>query len=281
MNQKKVRERVGLAALNVFFIVLCFVTLIPILYALSVSFNGQNSLLSSDFSFIPREFTLDNYRQVFFGEDIIAWFGNTVLLAASTVALSLTVAIPAAYCFSRRRFPGRRAILKCLVLLNSFPAILSMFAIYRLLRSLGLVNHRIGLILVYTGTMAVFSLWNTKGYFDTIPTEIEEAARIDGADNFQVVTRIVLPLAKPSIVVTALMVLIYVWNEYIYATTFLTGEQNYTLAAGLYALQATEMSGSWPVFAAASITVSLPVLVIFFLCQKHMTSGLTAGGVKG
>lgn len=281
MNQKKIKERVGLAALNVFFILLCFVTLIPILYALSVSFNGQNSLLSSDFSFIPKQFTLDNYRQVFLGEDIAGWFGNTVLLAASTVALSLTVAIPAAYCFSRRRFPGRRAILKCLVLLNSFPAILSMFAIYRLLRTFGLVNHRIGLILVYTGTMAVFSLWNTKGYFDTIPTEIEEAARIDGAGNLQVVTRIVLPLAKPSIVVTALMVLIYVWNEYIYATTFLTGEQNYTLAAGLYALQATEMSGSWPVFAAASITVSLPVLVIFFLCQKHMTSGLTAGGVKG
>lgn len=281
MNRKKIKERVGLAALNVFFILLCFVTLIPIIYALSVSFNGQNSLLSSDFSFIPKQFTLDNYRQVLFGEEIIAWFGNTVLLAISTVALSLSVAIPAAYCFSRRRFPGRRAILKCLVLLNSFPAILSMFAIYRLLRSFGLINHRIGLILVYTGTMAVFSLWSTKGYFDTIPTEIEEASRIDGADNFQVVTRIVLPLAKPSIVVTALMVLIYVWNEYIYAATFLTGEQNYTLAAGLYALQATEMSGSWPVFAAASVTVSLPVLVIFFLCQKHMTSGLTAGGVKG
>ena len=281
MNRKKVKERVGLTALNIFFILLCFVTLIPILYALSVSFNGQNSLLSSDFSFIPKQFTLDNYRQVFLGEEIVAWFSNTILLAVSTVVLSLTVAIPAAYCFSRRRFPGRRAILKCLVLLNSFPAILSMFAIYRLLRSFGLINHRIGLILVYTGTMAVFSLWNTKGYFDTIPTEIEEAARIDGAGNFQVVTKIVLPLAKPSIVVTALMVLIYVWNEYIYATTFLTGEQNYTLAAGLYALQATEMSGSWPVFAAASIAVYLPVLVIFFLCQKHMTSGLTAGGVKG
>lgn len=278
---KKWKERIGLTALNVFFILLCFVTLIPILYALSVSFNGQNSLLSSDFSFIPKVFTLDNYRKVFFGEDILTWFGNTVLLAVSTVVLSLSVAIPAAYCFSRRRFPGRKIILKSLILLNAFPAILSMFAIYRLLRSFGLINHRIGLILVYTGTMAVFSLWNIKGYFDTIPTEIEEAARMDGANNLQVVTQIVLPLAKPSIVVTALMVLIYVWNEYIYATTFLTGEGNYTLAAGLYALQATEMSGSWPVFAAASITVSLPVLVIFFLCQKHMTSGLTAGGVKG
>ena len=156
-----------------------------------------------------------------------------------------------------------------------------MFAIYRLLRPFGLVNNRLGLILVYTGTMAVFSLWNTKGYFDTIPTEIEEAARMDGASDIQVVWRIVLPLAKPSIITTALQVLIYVWNEYIYATTFLTGEGKYTLAAGLNSLQATEMTGSWPVFAAASITVSAPVLVIFFLCQKYMTSGLTAGGVKG
>ena len=281
MSKKKWKERLSLTALNVFFIALCFATLIPILYAVSVSLNGQNSLLSSDFSFIPKNFTLDNYRAVLFGEDIMTWFKNTVILAAVTVTLSLAVAVPAAYCFSRRRFPGRRAILKCLVLLNSFPAVLSMFAIYRLLRPMGLVNSRAGLILVYTGTMAVFSLWNTKGYFDTIPVEIEEAARIDGASDMQVVLRMVLPLAKPSIVVTALMVLIYVWNEYIYATTFLTGEANYTLAAGLNALQATEMTGSWPVFAAASIVVSLPVLVIFFLCQKHMTSGLTAGGVKG
>lgn len=281
MTGKKQKEKLGLFFLNIFFIVLCFVTLIPILYAVSVSFSGQDGLLSSDFSFIPHDFTLDNYKEVFFGEDIMVWFGNTVILAVSTVALSLAVAVPAAYCFSRRRFPGRKAILKCLVLLNAFPAILSMFAIYRLLRPLGLVNHRVGLILVYTGTMAVFSLWNTKGYFDTIPKEIEEAARIDGASDLQVVIRIVMPLARPSIIVTGLMVLIYVWNEYIYATTFLTGEANYTLAAGLYALQATEMSGSWPVFAAASVAVSLPVLIIFFLCQKHMTSGLTAGGVKG
>ena len=281
MTKRKWKTHTGLAALNLFFLALCIVTLIPILYALSVSFSGSNSLLSSDFSFIPRDFTLTNYRKVLLGENITTWFRNTVFLAVATVLLSLTAAVPAAYCFSRRRFPGRRMILKCLVLLNSFPAILSMFAIYRLLRPVGLVNTRAGLILVYTGTMAVFSLWNTKGYFDTIPPEIEEAARIDGATDFQIVRKIVLPLAKPSIITTALQVLIYVWNEYIYATTFLTGEQKYTLAAGLNALQATEMTGSWPVFSAAAITVSLPVLVIFFLCQRYMTSGLTAGGVKG
>lgn len=281
MTKKRIREGIALTALNIFFIVLCFITLIPILYALSVSLNGQNSLLSSDFSFIPHDFTLRNYKEVIFGENILTWFQNTVFLTVVTVFLSLLFAVPAAYCFSRRRFPGRKMILKCLVLLNSFPAILSMFAIYRLLRPMGLINHRVGLILVYTGTMAVFSLWNTKGYFDTIPTEIEEAARMDGASDIQVVWKIVLPLAKPSIITTALQVLIYVWNEYIYATTFMTGESKYTLAAGLNSLQATEMTGSWPVFAAASITVSIPVLIIFFLCQKYMTSGLTAGGVKG
>ena len=281
MTKKQIREGIGLTALNIFFIVLCFVTLIPILYALTVSLSGQNSLLSSEFSFIPKDFTLNNYKEVIFGEDILVWFKNTVFLAVVTVSLSLLIAVPAAYCFSRRRFPGRRTVLKSLVLLNSFPAILSMFAIYRLLRPMGLVNHRVGLILVYTGTMAVFSLWNTKGYFDTIPTEIEEAAKIDGASDIQVVMKIVLPLAKPSIITTALQVLIYVWNEYIYATTFMTGESKYTLAAGLNSLQATEMTGSWPVFAAASITVSVPVLIIFFKCQKYMTSGLTAGGVKG
>lgn len=281
MSRKKLREGLGLTALNLLFILICFVTLIPILYALSVSLNASNSLLSSDFSFIPKNFTLDNYLTVFTGEDILTWFQNSILLAGATVALSLLVAIPAAYCFSRRRFPGRRLILRWLVLLNSFPAILSMFAVCRLLRPMGLINHRLGLLIIYTGTMAVFSLWNMKGYFDTIPIEIEEAAQIDGAGPVQVVTKIVLPLARPSIIVTALMVLIYVWNEYIYATTFMTGEENYTLAAGLYALQATEMSGSWPVFAAAAITVSVPVLIIFFLCQKYMTSGLTAGGVKG
>ncbi|MCI5976899.1 MAG: ABC transporter permease subunit [Candidatus Faecousia sp.] len=281
MSKRKLKEGAGLTALNLFFILLCFITLIPILYALSVSLNAQNSLLSSDFSFIPKDFTLDNYKEVLFGENITVWFRNTIFLAVVTVFLSLLIAVPAAYCFSRRRFPGRKLILKCLVLLNSFPAILSMFAIYRLLRPMGLINRQSGLILVYTGTMAVFSLWNTKGYFDTIPTEIEEAARIDGASDIQVVTKIVLPLAKPSIITTALQVLIYVWNEYIYATTFMTGEDQYTLAAGLNSLQATEMTGSWPVFAAAAITVSIPVLIIFFLCQRYMTSGLTAGGVKG
>lgn len=280
-RKKKLRHFLIHSALHVFFVLLCFATLVPILYALSVSLNAENSLLSSDFRFIPKEFTLNNYKAVFTEQPVMLWFKNSMILAVCTVLISLGAAIPAAYVFSRKRFAGRGPILEILLLLYSFPSVLSMFAIYKLLSHMGLVNSRIGLIFVYTGTMAVFGLWNMKGYFDTIPIEIEEAASIDGASNLQLVTRIVLPLAKPSILVTAVMILIYVWNEYLFAITFMTGADKYTLAAGLYSLQATEISGSWPVFAAASLVVSAPILIIFFAVQRHMTSGLTAGGVKG
>lgn len=267
--------------LNIFFICVCLVALVPILYAFSVSINGQNSLLGSNFSFIPRDFTLANYRAVFLDKPVLLWLKNSLILAVATLIIALGVSIPAAYAFSRYRFKGKKAILYILLLLNAFPTVLSMFAIYRLLRPLGLVNSKLGLIIVYTGTMAIFGLWNMKGYFDTIPLGIEEAAKIDGASDFDLTMKIMLPLAKPSVIVTAVMILIYVWNEYIYATTFMTGAGNYTLAAGLYSLQATETSGNWPVFAAASLVVSMPVLVVFLLVQKHMVSGLTVGGMKG
>ncbi|MCI5856920.1 MAG: ABC transporter permease subunit [Agathobacter sp.] len=279
--KKRQKENILLVLVNLFFIVICFCVLVPVLYALSVSLNAENSLLSSNFSFLPEKLTFANYWAVFVDEPILLWLKNSLILAVITLAISLGTGIPAAYEFSRRRFPGRKAILKVLILLYAFPSLLSMTALYKLLTPLGLINTKSGLIIVYTGTMAVFALWNMKGYFDTIPTEIEEAAMIDGASPVQIVLRIVLPLAKPTIAVTAMMVLVYVWNEYIFAVNFMTGSDTYTLAAGLYSLQATEMSGSWPVFAAASIVVSIPILIVFFALQKNMTTGLTSGGVKG
>lgn len=278
---KKVRRFLESIILNLFFILCCFVALVPILYAFSVSLNAQNSLVGANFSFIPKDFTLDNYRAVFFEKPVLLWLKNSLILSVSTLVIALCVSVPAAYAFSRYRFKGKKTILYILLLLNAFPTVLSMFAIYRLLRPMGLVNSKLGLVIVYTGTMAIFGLWNMKGYFDTIPAGIEEAAKIDGANDFQLTTKIMLPLAKPSVIVTSVMILIYVWNEYIYATTFMTGAENYTLAAGLYSLQATETSGNWPIFAAASLVVSMPVLVIFLLVQKHMVSGLTVGGMKG
>ena len=278
---KRQKENIILILVNIFFIVVCFLVLVPVLYALSISLNADNSLLSADFSFLPKHVTLQNYHAVFFEKPILLWLKNSLILAVVTLAISLGTGIPAAYVFSRKRFPGRKSILKILILLYAFPSLLSMTALYKLLTPMGLINTKMGLIIVYTGTLAVFALWNMKGFFDTIPTEIEEAAMIDGASPVQIVMKIVLPLAKPTIAVTAMMVLVYVWTEYIFAVNFMTGSDTYTLAAGLYSLQATEMSGSWPVFAAASIIVSIPILIVFFALQKNMTTGLTSGGVKG
>ena len=281
MRRKRIRRGVSAVAVNLFFVVCCFIALLPILYALSVSLDARGSLLAANFSFIPREFTLQHYVRVFTEEPVLLWLRNTLMLTAATVAVAMAAAVPAAYVFSRKRFLGRRAVLRCLLLLYSFPSILSMFAIYRLMSALGLINTHLGLIIIYAGTMSVFALLNMKGYFDAIPVEIEEAGRMDGCNDRQIVTKIFLPLARPTLIVTGVMIVNFVWNEYIFSINFLTGADRMTLASGLYSLQATETSGSWPVFAAASLTVSFPVLVIFFLSQKHMVSGLTSGGVKG
>lgn len=260
-----------------------FLTLIPILYALSISFSATNTLLSENFRFFPQGATLANYRALITEQPLTIWFVNTSLLALFTLALALSVAIPAAYVFSRRRFKGRMKLFKTLILLNAFPAILSMFALWRLMNvgPLPLVNTRLGLILIYAGTMTIFGILNLKGYFDTVPLEIEDASRMDGASEWQVIWYILLPLAKPAIVVTSVLILIFVWNEYIFAVTFMTGAENYTLAAGLFSLQAGEISGSWPIFAAGAMVTSLPILIIFFIIQRNMLSGLTIGGVKG
>jgi arabinogalactan oligomer/maltooligosaccharide transport system permease protein len=279
-NKNNVKSTIGLVFLNIFFIFLCVVTLVPVLYAFSVSINAKNDFLSSNFSFWPKEFTLKHYKSIFLESNFLSWVKNSIFLAVATVLGGIAFSVPAAYAFSRRRFKGRSGILYILLMLNAFPTVLSMAAVYRLLRTMGLINTFTGLIFLYIGNMIVFGIWNMKGYFDTIPTNIEEAAKIDGADDFKIVLKIILPLAKPSIVVTATLILIYVWNEYLYVISFITGTSKYSLAAGLYSLQVNEYTRSWPAFSAASLLISLPILVVFFIIQKHMVSGLTAGSIK-
>jgi ABC-type maltose transport systems, permease component len=275
------KKTFGLTILNLVFIILCLVGLIPILYALSLSLSNGSGALSSELSLLPKHVTLDNYRSILIDEPFFLWLKNSIMLSIGTMIIAMGTAVVAAYGFSRFRFIGRNGILKLLLLLNAFPQILSMFAIFRLFKTLNLLNSNIGLIFVYAGSMCIFAIWNMKGYFDTIPVDIEEASKIDGASDMQVIWKIILPLARPAIIVTAVMVLIFVWNEYLFSTTFLMNENNYTLAGGLYQLQSNDYSRSWPVFSAAAILVSIPILIVFFCIQKYMVSGLTAGGVKG
>lgn len=281
MGRRKIKNILGLSILNLVFILLCLTGLVPILYALSLSFSNGASALSSGQFFIPKEFTWENYRSILVNEPFLLWLKNSVVLSAGTMIFAMGTAVTASYSFSRFRYKGRKQILRLLLLLNAFPQILSMFAIFRLFKTFHLLNSSIGLVIIYAGSMCIFAIWNMKGYFDTIPVEIEEASKIDGASNFQLLYRIVLPLARPAIIVTAVMVLIFVWNEYLFATTFMMNADHYTLAGGLYQLQSSDYSRSWPLFSAAAILVSVPILVVFFCIQKYIISGLTAGGVKG
>ena len=277
-NKKKQSKKIGL---HIIYIVLCFLAIIPILYAVTLSFSGSGGALSSGFSILPKKLTLENYRSILVDEPFLRWFYNTAVLSVGTMVIAIGFSVVASYAFSRFKFKGRNGVLKLLLLLNAFPQILSMFALFRLLKNMNLLDTKIGLIVIYAGSMCIFSIWNMKGYFDTIPVEIEEASKIDGASDFQLLSRIVMPLAMPAVIVTSVMVLIFVWNEYLFSTTFLLNNDSYTLAGGLYQLQSSDYSRSWPMFSAAAILVSIPVLIIFFRIQKYMVSGLTAGGVKG
>lgn len=281
MGRKRMKKKLGLTGLHIILILICFAGLIPILYALSLSLSGQTSALSSGVSLLPKEFTFENYRKILMDEPFLRWLWNSIVLAVGTVIIAMMCSVTCAYVFSRYRFKGRIQAIRGLLILNAFPQILTMFAIFRLFKTLNLLNNRFGLIFIYAGTMCIFSIQNLKGYFDTIPVEIEEASKIDGASEFQLLWKVILPLAKPSIIVTSVMVLIFVWNEYLFATTFMLRDTTYTLAGGLYQLQANDYSRSWSLFTAAAILVSIPILIVFFVLQKHMKSGLTAGGVKG
>ena len=278
---KRIKTRCKLVVLNIVFILLCFITLVPILYALSISISESNSIISTEFHVLPQKVTLANYQTILMERPFGVWFKNSGILSVLTVFVTMCLAVPAAYVFSRHRFVGRRGTLNALLILNAFPAILSMFAIYRIIKTMGMLNTYIGLVLIYTGSMAIFVFWNMKGYFDSIPRSIEEAALIDGVNDTQLILKIVLPLARPSIIISAVLVVIYVWNEYVFSTIFVSGEAKNTLAVGLYSLQATDYTRNWPLFSAAAIMTTIPVLILFFFVQKHMVSGLSAGGVKG
>lgn len=271
-------KKLYLIFLNILFIIICLLSLVPILYVFLLSISSAGgALLTGSFNSL----TLENYRKIIVEEPFLKWLFNSVILSLGTMFLAMGASVSASYAFSRFHFKGKNKAMWLLLLLNAFPQILSMFAIFRLFRLMNLLDSHIGLIFIYAGSMCIFGIWNMKGYFDSIPIEIEEAAKIDGSGNLQLILKIIMPLARPAIIVTGVMILIFVWNEYLFATTFMLQEESYTLAGGLYQLQANDYSRSWPLFSAAAILVSVPILIIFFCIQKHMVSGLTAGGVKG
>lgn len=264
-------------------IIFSVIAMFPILWIFSTSIRTSNTMFSSTLDLIPKDITLDNYKNIFTQGDFLIWIRNSTLVAGITTLSSIVFGVLGGYAFSRFRFKGRKKGMSMLLLLNAFPNVLAMVALYRLFSILKLIDNPFGLILIYTSWQLVFAIWNIKGFLDTIPKEIEEAALIDGAGVLQMLTKIILPLSKPVIAVTTLFAFLGSWNEYIFGLTFITSQDYYTLPMGLYNLQsnAGSYSTNWSLFAAGSLIVALPIAILFLFLQKFLTSGLTNGGVKG
>lgn len=255
-------------------------SIFPIYFVMQAALRPGNQLYSTDLQLLPTNATLENFRYVLMELPLLLWMWNSLKVAAMTTILTLVITVSAAYGLSRFKFRGRRAILTVMLVLQSFPALLALIAYYLILLRLGLTNTHLGLVLVYASSAIVFNVWNLKGYFDTIPIDLEEAAMIDGATATQAFLRIMLPLARPALAVTALFGFLAGWNEYIIAQTLLFNEAMYTVPVGVFGLQ-DGYRQPWGWFAASSLVVSIPVVLLFLYLQRNLISGLAAGGVKG
>jgi arabinogalactan oligomer/maltooligosaccharide transport system permease protein len=259
--------------------------LYPVLWVLGMALTDSQAF-SMDPNPLPTSPTLDNFRYVIQTQDAAGgWlFGrqlfNSLLVSTVTAAVGIVLATTAGYAMSRWSFPGRDGGLQIFLITQMFPGVVMAIPLYILLDEAGLLDSLLGLSLVYATTAIPFCTWNMKGYFDTIPRELEEAATMDGASRWVCFTRVVLPLAKPALVVTGLFSFMTAWNEFILAATFMNDERAFTLPVVLQSYVG-DYGTEWGHFAAGAVIVSLPVMLLFFVLQKHLVAGLTSGGVKG
>ncbi len=262
-----------------FLILVSLVTIFPVLWVVKMAFRPDQSF-ATDLNPIPDTFSLANFNDLLSDPLFLRQLWNSVLVSSLTTILGVFLACTAAYAFSRFRFPGRRAGLMFLLVTQMFPGTMMTIPLYALMESLGLLNHMAGLILVYGTTSIPFCIYMLKGYFDTIPKELEESALMDGAGPFTLFWRIIMPLSRPAIAVTALFSFMTAWNEYILAATFMSDERAYTLPVKVQSFVG-DYTTEWGHFAAGALIVSIPVMALFFALQKNLVGGLTAGGVKG
>jgi arabinogalactan oligomer / maltooligosaccharide transport system permease protein len=221
-----------------------------------------------------------NFSHVLAHTSFPTWFGNSVLIAAGTTLVGVLISASAGYALSRMRFPGHRPLMWVFLVTQMFPGAVLIVPMYNILSKLGLLDSYGGLILTYCSVAVPFCAWMMKGYFDTIPAEIDEAGRIDGLTPFGTFWRLVMPLARPGVAVTSFYSFLTAWGEVAFATQFMQSEDKYTLAVGLQSFVA-EHRADWGFLMAASILITVPAGLVFFFVQKHLVTGLTAGGTKG
>ena len=278
-------SRLKLALANVVLALASFVALYPVLWVVKMALQPGQAFDASPNPF-PDSVSLEHFAAVIgqidargrwlFGHQLF----NSLAVSIATTIVGLVLATTAAYAFSRFRFEGREGLLDALLLTQIFPGVVVMIPLYVLLDALGLLDSLAGLVLVYATTSIPFCTFQLKGYLDTIPKELEEAAVLDGATPGVIFLKIVLPLARPALAVTALFAFMTAWNEYVLAYTFLNDEASFTLPVALKR-HVGDYSADWGSFAAGAILTSAPVMALFFALQKHLVGGLTSGGVKG
>lgn len=280
--------------LHLFLGVMLVITTYPILWVFTIAFSGEQTLVIADLPAEPtaadrlrtvvpwpKTVSAQNFRDVMTQQPFGRWLLNSAIISAATTVLGVALACSAAYAFSRFKFPGRRAGLMSFLVSQMFPGTLMLIPLYIIIvKWLGLGSTWAGLVLVYTMTAIPFCVWMLKGYFDTIPKELEESALIDGASPARVFFQIVLPLAKPAVAVTALFSFMTAWNEFIQAATFMDKETMYTAPVGLRFFVGG-FQQQWGYFSAGAIITAIPVVVLFMFLQRYLISGLTAGAVKG
>jgi multiple sugar transport system permease protein len=258
--------------------------ILPMAWMLVTSLKSQFAALQYPPSWLPRQPTLANYIELLspasdVGPTFLRYLANSLFVSLATTMLGLVVAVPAAYAFSRFSFPGRNLLFYGVLLRNMFPAVVFLMPLFIMMRWLGLVNTQTSLIITYLTFGLPLSIWLLKGFYDNIPVQLEQAARLDGASRFRAFLLIVMPLSSPGIIATAIYSFVLAWNEYVYALTFLNDKSKLTLPVGLQAFF-TEYATDWPGLMAASFIMSVPVVVMFLILQKYFIRALTEGAVK-
>ncbi len=280
MDKNKAKKLFIDALTYAFLLIFTLVVIYPILNVISISLRPADKLLSTSLRIIPENANLNSYIQLFTKTPFLRWLLNSTLISAVVMLTGVTLASTAGYALSRFRFFGKKAIMIGILITQMFPATMLLLPLYIMLIKLHLLNSYLGVIIIYTSTALPFCVWQMKGYYDTIPVSLEEAAMIDGCNQFQAFYKVVFPLALPALVITALFSFMSAWAEYVVAAQVLQEPELYTLAIGLKQFESS-MATEWGLYAAGSLIVSIPAVLLFLVLSRYLISGLTLGSVKG